>query len=655
MSSAKRPETEASQQGQTQTKQGLPPELHGVLKIYSDRAAKRFAEAEGLGARSRLVSNLRGTSFGAFVICGVSALVRAHGAPWGWAALALFGVFLVLVTWHNRVIELEQMALRWVQVNRDAITRNGSRFRDLPNDGTKFSNPLHPYADDLDLFGKASLFQRMCTAHTTFGQQRLAAYLMNRAPMTEIRQRQTAASELRDALDWRQELEALALAVVDPLGQAPSVDGTSPKDKVDSKSQASRAVALDTEPLLSWAEGAPGLSKQLSVVIVAWLLPILSVSVMIAAGIRGWGPSSWVPLLILNALFLLTCRVYVSSVFAAISTSQGVFLRFGPMLRLLEELRPEAPMLRDLQAELGSVDGEPPSVSMRQFARIVSWFELRHNGLAHPLINTVLLWDVHCVLRLEAWQRRVGKRLRRWFVALGELEALASLASFAHDNQDYALPVISDEQAHFRAEGLAHPLLSSANRVANDVELTGPGNALLVTGSNMSGKSTLLRSMGINAVLALSGSVVCAKQLAISTLAVRTSMRIRDSLDQGVSHFYAELRKLKGVLDATQGAVPVLFLLDEVLHGTNSRERQIGARWLLSEMLRRGGLGAVSTHDSGLCELPPHLMDHVTQVHLRELAQEGELVFDYKLRPGPVQTGNALRLMRSLGLEVPLD
>jgi DNA mismatch repair ATPase MutS len=206
----------------------------------------------------------------------------------------------------------------------------------------------------------------------------------------------------------------------------------------------------------------------------------------------------------------------------------------------------------------------------------------------------------------------------------------------------------------FEAIGLGHPLIPARQRVANDVVLTGPGSALLVTGSNMSGKSTLLRAMGMSAVLGLAGSAVCATRMRLSPMRVYTSMRISDSLSAGVSHFYAELEKLRQALGATRGDVPVFFLLDEILHGTNSEERQVGARWVLGELIQAGAIGAVSTHDMALCALPPTLMHKVRTVHLRESVEGERMTFDYKLRPGPVSGGNALRLMRSLGLDVPL-
>jgi DNA mismatch repair ATPase MutS len=292
---------------------------------------------------------------------------------------------------------------------------------------------------------------------------------------------------------------------------------------------------------------------------------------------------------------------------------------------------------------------------MKEFRRGVGWFDLRHNGLIHPFVNLLLLWDVHCVLLLERWQERSGRAVRGWFAALGELEALSSFAGLAFDEPGFAFAEVSDSSAVFEASALGHPLIDLPGRVINEVSLPGPSTALLVTGSNMSGKSTLLRAMGLCAVLALAGAPVCAARVRLSRLAIRTSVRITDSLESGVSHFYAELAKLKRVVDATQSAEPVLFLLDEILHGTNSRERQIGARWVLSELLVRGAIGAVSTHDMALCQLPPELMRHVSLVHFRENVQDGRMTFDFKLRPGPVTSGNALRLMQLIGLDVPLE
>jgi hypothetical protein len=383
------------------------------------------------------------------------------------------------------------------------------------------------------------------------------------------------------------------------------------------------------------------------------LLPLVTVSALTAAWISELPTLVWAVPLAAQVLLLSRFRERIAETFSSVSQGQGVFSQYGPMLRLLESLRLAEPALAKLREGVAP-HGELPSKAMRRFGGLVGWFELRHNPLVHPLVNAVLLWDLHCWLGLENWKRDFGTRVRYWFQSLGELEALSSLGGFAHDNPEYTWPSFSSDVG-FTARGLAHPLIDDGVRIGNDVALSGNDQALLITGSNMSGKSTLLRSIGIAQVMALAGAPVCALDLRTSGTVVRTSLRISDSLEQGVSHFYAELRKLKLVIDTAHEAKGVLFLLDEILHGTNSIERQIGARWVLAELLQHGAIGAVSTHDTGLCELPPGLMERVRQFHFRETVQGSSMTFDYKLRPGPVQGGNALRLMRALGLQVPLE
>ena len=339
--------------------------------------------------------------------------------------------------------------------------------------------------------------------------------------------------------------------------------------------------------------------------------------------------------------------------FAACSSTEGAFRSYGPMLRLVEELGLDAPLLAELKTRLLK-SGSAPSKAMARLERVLGWFELRHNGLVYPFVNLVTLWDIHCTLALERWRESVRGSIADWFAVVGEVEALSSLAGLSHDEPDFAFPEVLADGPLFAAEALAHPLIESGRRVTNDVHLETKGTALLVTGSNMSGKSTLLRAMGLAAVLAFAGAPVCARRLRIAPLVIRTSVRVADSLERGVSHFYAEVKKLSAVLEASRGENPVLFLLDEILHGTNSRERQIGARWLLSELLKRGAVGAVSTHDEELCRLTPELMSRVALVHFRETVADGKMTFDFLLREGPVKADNALRVMQLAGLEVPL-
>jgi DNA mismatch repair ATPase MutS len=337
---------------------------------------------------------------------------------------------------------------------------------------------------------------------------------------------------------------------------------------------------------------------------------------------------------------------------AVVSRWQGVFSQLANALRLVEELELEAPLLRELRSAL-LAKGARASVELARLDHILGWFALRESEWGHAAINVLSCWDIHCLWALERWQSRSGRQLAAWLEALGRVEALSSLAGAAHDNPEFTFPELVAAPAVFDAVALGHPLLAPDGRVTNDVCLPGPGRALLVTGSNMSGKSTLLRAMGLASVMAFAGAPVCASRLRISPFRVHTSVRVNDSLSEGVSRFYAELERLRRMLAATRGGVPVLYLIDEILAGTNSVERCIGARWLLGELSMAGALGAVSTHDTQLCQLPHALMARFEQVHFQESVDDTTLTFDYRLRPGPVRAGNAVRLMRSLGLAIP--
>jgi DNA mismatch repair ATPase MutS len=320
------------------------------------------------------------------------------------------------------------------------------------------------------------------------------------------------------------------------------------------------------------------------------------------------------------------------------------------MLAHVEALRVESPVLRALQARLAA-SGARATVEVERLRRIVGFLDARQNEVWRLFVGPVLLWDLNCVIALEAWRTRVGGSVRAWFDVLGEWEALASLAGFAFERPDHAYPDL-DESPRFEAIALGHPLIAASKRVANDVALHGRGEALVVTGSNMSGKSTLLRAIGINAVLALAGAPVCARKLAFGPLDVVTSMRVRDSLEEGVSRFYAEVRKLKRVIERARSGRPTLFLLDEILHGTNSRERLIGARAIVRELLARGACGAVSTHDLALGDLEEAHAGKVKNVHFEEQVSGDTMTFDYKLRTGVVKSSNALRIMRMVGIDV---
>ncbi len=607
---------------------------------YEAEAKRWQAEVERQRARSNLLSNLRGLSFGTGAIATIAAFAGGPvQASFAVASVAAFA-FIAFVFRHTRVVDALDLAERWVDVHRDAVHRLDHAWTELPDTGEGLAPADHVYAFDLDLFGTGSVYQRLSVARTRFGRERLARLLLEPDALLDARRRQGAVQALTEQHELRLRFEAHALGVV---GSRRGVDGS-----------VRPRVAPDPGPLLGWAEGQPTLLRNPLFVWGAKALPLLTLLCLI--GTLGFGLTPFAPVasLVLQALLLLRTVPDVDRIFRAVSSTEGAFLQYGTLLEIIERYESQDPLLSELRAGLNTQAGAP-SVAMARFRRLMAWFDLRHSGLFHPVVNLALLWDLNCSLSLERWQVATGKQLRAWFDVIGWFEALSSLAAFAADEPGVSYPELEESLTVFQAEGLTHTLIQPTRRVPNDVDLSGTGKALLITGSNMSGKSTLLRAMGVATVLARAGCPVTAKRLRLSRLAVGTSIRISDSLERGVSHFLAEVSKLKRVVDLSVASGPVLFLLDEILHGTNSRERQLGARWVLAELLRRGALGAISTHDQELCQLPGELMQRVDLVHLRENVSDGQMTFDYHLYPGPVRSGNALRLMQSVGLDVPLE
>lgn len=604
-----------------------------------------------LSERSAKLSRARGLLF--LVTAGVGAAGAVRGLPtWGWAVLGvLVAAFLALVVRHAFVATDELAATERLKVVDGGLKRLAGDVEDDAEPGDRFRPSGHPYAEDLDLFGPRSLFRMVCRARTGFGQSTLARWLLAPADAREVAARQAAVRELveRPAV-----LEELAVAA-----------------------RRADARGRDVEPLVVWAGEAPAIDvpgarvpgppglRRTAVRAVRVLVPITIVAFVASRLLAGRYPvvaSLWVVPLVLQNVCLAVLYGPVSRLVHAVSSRESPFGRYQALFALVEATSWATPQLEARAAVLrkGGGEGRPASKEIAALERIIAFADLRHNTVVHFVANLALGWDVWCAIALERWRARCGPQVLGWLAALGEIEALASLATLTRERPEWVLPEVAEGPPRIEAEGLGHPLLAPDRRVDNAVTLAAepgtepPGHALLVTGSNMSGKSTYLRSIGLCAVLGLAGGPVCARRAALSPLRTWTSMRIRDDLADGVSHFYAELRRLKEVVDATGEGSDVLFLLDEILHGTNSRERVLGARHVVASLVAKGAVGAVSSHDLGLADLAERTAGRVRNVHFRETVEGDVMSFDYRLREGVVDTSNALRLMRGVGLDVPL-
>jgi hypothetical protein len=610
--------------------------LEGELRA---RLTARTRARDAAHARSEQLGNLRLLLAGGALILILLPLFTKEGSPW-LGLIPVAAAFLVLGKLQDRAFEKERRSAGAARFHREALDRIEEKWRELPDHGQDLADDLPPahYAGDLDLFGKASLYQLVSRALTQQGRRTLASWLKEPASIAQARERQAAVRELAEKLDFSESLyDAAAGGEVGPI---------------------------DDRKLVAWAEAdaplpVPGLMRALGIV-----LPIVLLATLIV--FMAGGPRA--PLIVavlVQVIAVYATRNVTEPRASVLSGPERALRRYASLIAAIESAKLESELLVRSQ---GSLQGA--SQRIRALTRLVDLLDARLNMFFALSIGPALMWDLNLTLRAERWRKEVGPSLKGWFAAIGELEAIVSLAALARERPDYAYPVFVERErdggggAHpdkkdcaFEAVGLQHPLIDRNRVVPNDLTLGGAGSVLMLSGSNMSGKSTLLRSVGINQVLARAGGPVAALSMSISDLVLATSVRVVDSLAHGTSHFYAELARLKHVVDLAQSSPqPVLYLLDEMLHGTNSRERFIGAVSVIRWLAKAGSMGIVTTHDLMLAkvadELPP---GRVTNRHFSDEVEDGKMRFDYRLREGPVASTNALRLMRAVGIDVDYE
>jgi hypothetical protein len=594
---------------------------------YEERLAAARERAERhAGAQARL-STARLVVFAAgLVVAWMTLGVRAWHPAWLAAPVAAFAALVVV---HDRVIRVRERADRAVAWYAAGLARMADPLdpAGAERDGSRFADADHLYAADLDVFGAASLFAHLCRARSRAGEETLARWLREPAPPEEVRERQAAVAELRDRPDWR---EALALVGGADEGR------------------------MDPDALVAWGRsGGRGPSRRVRV---AGALLSAASCATLAGGLWIFGTSGWalaVPFLASQAIFFGSLRGHVRAAVADVERAAGDLDRLSRLLEHLEGSRFESPRLVGL-ARAVQLEGHPPSHHIARLRRHVDRLEARRNQMYWvPPIGPLLGVVTQSALAIEAWRAHRGPHLGEWLAAVGEMEALASLATHAFEHPDDPFPEIDAGPPCFEGEGLGHPLLAESACVRNAVALGAGTQALVVSGSNMSGKSTLLRTVGCNAVLALAGAPVRASRLRLTPLRVGASIRVQDSLREGASRFYAEIRRIARIVEETEGDAPVLFLLDEVFHGTNSHDRRIGAEAVVRELLERGALGLVTTHDLALARVAEALAPRVRNVHFEDQLEGGRIRFDYRMREGVITRSNALALMRAVGLDVP--
>ena len=540
-----------------------------------------------------------------------------------WWLVAPATLFAVLVVLHARIVERLEQSKRAVTFYERGLARLENQWMGRGEPGERFRNSAHVYAEDLDVFGKGSLFELLCTARTRAGEDTLARWLLAPASQEEVAARHQAVQELSPRLDLREDLAVLGDVV---------------------------RAGMDPEAAARWGQAAPVLFPAGARI----LAPLLAVAVVVTFGLYMGRLSTRTPFMIAllvelaYGFFLGSRTLRVTSAVDAPARDLGLFTK---LLARIEKEPLEAALLRRMQASLSS-GSLVASSEIARLRRLVDGMDWQRNIVFAP-IAIALLWSAQVAMAIEGWRKRAGPHIGTWISTAGELEAMLALAGYTYEHPSDPFPELTGAAGgRFEAEGIAHPLMGEAQAVRNNIELGEGQRLLIVSGSNMSGKSTLLRAVGLNTVLAWAGAPVRATRLRISPLRLGASIRVLDSLQDGRSRFYAEITRLREIVDLTQGGAAVLFLIDELLSGTNSHDRKIGAGAILRTLVEGGALGLVTTHDLALTAIAADLSPRATNVHFEDLLADGKLHFDYRLRQGVVERSNALDLMRSVGLEV---
>ncbi|WP_026461668.1 MutS-related protein [Adhaeribacter aquaticus] len=537
--------------------------------------------------------------------------------------ICFYIIFLIALKYHTQLQYQQKHYTFLTNINKEEVERLKGNLH-VFDPGNRYQNSQHLYTSDLDIFGRHSLYQLLNRAITGIGQDKLAAWLQAPAPFQEISSRQEAVATLAPAIDWRQELQAKALHYKHTVTQPFQFfdwlnEPTFYKDK-------------------GWLKA------------LIFVLPPITIAGLYLLFTANW---SYLALAGMISQYLLGYKYSLErdTYYEKSSGMYEVLQSYRDILKHIENYPTKAAKIQKLQQQL-QVDGQPASRHIHSLTQIVEYLSARMNVYVSLILNTVLMWDFFWMWRLDQWKARVSGNMQAILEVVAETEALASLAAFKYANPSFTVPQISSTPFEFVAQQLGHPLIFSSNLIKNNFRMAGKGHTGIITGSNMSGKSTFLRTVGINLVLAQAGAVVCADNFLFYPMQVYTAMRTEDNLAESTSSFYAELKRLRMLLDLTITDTPVFYLLDEILKGTNSGDRHAGAKALILQLHKRNASGLVSTHDLELGALEQEHPDFIQNYSFNSIIEGDKIIFDYKLHPGICKSFNASKLMQLMGIEM---
>lgn len=536
----------------------------------------------------------------------------------------LIALFLFFVTRDINNRESIENTQRLAEINKEEIEILDHHFSTRP-DGHSFLPEHHDYANDLDLFGKASLYQYINRAHSEQGNRLFADWLLHPAQTNLVQKRQEAAKELKENIFSLQQLRSYSIA--NPV------------------------TIASEEKVIKWLQLPNKFRASTLWRSLRFIIPIAATTVLFLFLFSVISSSLFYPLLFLFFAAAFSITKYIMPDYAILNKIVPELETLFQSIRWIESFKTKTELIRTLQANLGT-GTEKASTSIRQLKKILERLDYRYNPLVHIPLNIFLLWDLQQVFALEKWKSGKEATVTQWFHVLAEMESLVTLATVCFNHPRWSFPHISSEHGVLIAKEMGHPLIPVEKRVNNSFAVKESPRLSLITGSNMAGKSTFLRSAGINVVLAMMGSPVCATELIVSNMKVISSMRVSDNLEENTSTFYAELKKLKQIIDAVNKHEKVLLLLDEILRGTNSADRHTGSKAFIKQLVKEKAFALVATHDLELTKLAEEFPGEIHNYHFDVQVKGDELYFDYILKDGICTSMNASLLMKKIGIEL---
>lgn len=593
-----------------------------LKELYSGRREHFLQMHEADRNRMLLLSILRLIVFVGGIIASV--LIFRIGNIAGFTSLFLsIVIFGILLKRYSLRAWSKSYNSNMIRINKDDLNSVDEDYSGFES-GQRYTDPSHSFSHDLDLFGKGSLFQSINRTTTERGMDLLASWLKDPFRISDqFSERKESISELSDELEWRQRFAALGM-----------MNSTSEKE---------------TTEFYSWMKEPSYFSKKKYIQVIVVLMPGLTL-LMFALGISNIVSLSFFVVLLLLNLALLSVNLRIINRTHSMVTKRNNYLSVvSTLIKHIEAQSFKSPYLLKLKSDLGE-DNIPALEKVNKLARIIHSFDSRLNMIMGVVLNGFLLWDYQCIIRIEKWKNEVSHLVPKWFETIAYIDALSSLADYSFNNPGYVMPELSTDGSYLTTRQMGHHLINSNKRVVNDYSISGKGVINIITGANMAGKSTFLRTVGTNLILSMCGAPVCASEFIFTPVEIFTSMRTSDSLSEDESYFFAELKRLRMLIEKVEVQEKFLFILDEILKGTNSKDKSEGSQAFIEKVITMQGTGLVATHDVSLGSLEKKHPDKVLNYCFEIEIEAGEVHFDYLLRAGITTKMNAALLMKQQGI-----